>query len=56
MYVPDDSEIVVSMWRQTDDRKVWYEWMLESFVEVRGRKLRVAVSEVHSSRKAGCLM
>ncbi|KAK7541378.1 arginine N-methyltransferase-like protein [Phyllosticta paracitricarpa] len=56
MYVPDDSEIVISMWRQTDDRKVWYEWMIESFVEVGGRKLRVAVSEVHSSRKAGCLM
>jgi type II protein arginine methyltransferase len=31
MYIPDDGEIVVNMWRQTDDRKVWYEWIVEVF-------------------------
>ncbi|KAF2145834.1 uncharacterized protein K452DRAFT_220463 [Aplosporella prunicola CBS 121167] len=54
--IPDDAEIDVTMWRQTDDRKVWYEWLVEAFVTVRGRRLRVAVSELHSSRKNGCLM
>ncbi|PYH96272.1 protein methyltransferase RmtC [Aspergillus ellipticus CBS 707.79] len=29
--VPDNSEVVVTMYRQTDDRKVWYEWMVEVF-------------------------
>ncbi|KAL3472118.1 PRMT5 arginine-N-methyltransferase-domain-containing protein [Aspergillus californicus] len=29
--VPDNGEIVVTMYRQTDDRKVWYEWMVEVF-------------------------
>lgn len=44
------------MWRQTDDRKVWYEWLVEAFVDVGGKKLRVAVSDLHSSKKNGCLM
>ncbi|OJD37918.1 protein methyltransferase [Diplodia corticola] len=56
IYIPDDSEIAVSMWRQTDDRKVWYEWLIEAFVDVGGKKLRVAVSDLHSSKKNGCLM
>ncbi|KAB2575313.1 Protein arginine N-methyltransferase 5 [Lasiodiplodia theobromae] len=56
IYIPDDSEIAVSMWRQTDDRKVWYEWLVEAFVDVAGKKLRVAVSDLHSSKKNGCLM
>ena len=29
--MPDDGEIVVHMWRQTDERKVWYEWMVEVY-------------------------
>ncbi|PWY84906.1 protein methyltransferase RmtC [Aspergillus heteromorphus CBS 117.55] len=29
--VPDNGEVVVTMYRQTDDRKVWYEWMVEVF-------------------------
>lgn len=56
IYIPDDSEVAVSMWRQTDDRKVWYEWLVEAFVDVGSKKLRVAVSELHSSKKNGCLM
>ncbi|SMR61444.1 unnamed protein product [Zymoseptoria tritici ST99CH_3D1] len=39
MYVPDNAEIEVSMWRQTDDRKVWYEWFVEVF------KIETAVVE-----------
>ncbi|KAH7054416.1 arginine N-methyltransferas-like protein [Macrophomina phaseolina] len=56
IYIPDDSEIAVSMWRQTDDRKVWYEWLVEAFVDAGGKRLRVAVSDLHSSKKNGCLM
>ncbi len=31
IYAPSASELVVNMWRQTDDRKVWYEWIVEVF-------------------------
>ncbi|KAI9834136.1 MAG: methyltransferase protein [Phylliscum demangeonii] len=31
LYFPDHSELVVSVWRQTDDRRVWYEWLVEAF-------------------------
>jgi protein arginine N-methyltransferase 5 len=29
--IPENSHIVVTMYRQTDDRKVWYEWVVEVF-------------------------
>ena len=54
---PDNTELCVSMWRFTDDRKVWYEWVVESYMVVAdGQKLRLGMSEVHSSKKNGCLM
>jgi len=57
LYFPDDSELEVSIWRQTDDRKVWYEWLVEAFVMVGpGKRLRLGMSEVGTSRKVGCLM
>ncbi|KAK9388978.1 PRMT5 arginine-N-methyltransferase-domain-containing protein [Lipomyces mesembrius] len=34
LYVPDDAEIEISVWRKTDNRKVWYEWSVETFVLV----------------------
>ncbi|KAL4802313.1 PRMT5 arginine-N-methyltransferase-domain-containing protein [Aspergillus unguis] len=96
--VPDNGEVVVTMYRQTDDRKVWYEWMVEVFAleggsepstsdyvapvmsgartvspgsdstkkgdvnrlaqkKARGpRRVRVGISDLHSSIKEGCLM
>ncbi|KAK9366456.1 PRMT5 arginine-N-methyltransferase-domain-containing protein [Lipomyces kononenkoae] len=39
LYVPDDSEIEISIWRKTDNRKVWYEWSIETFVLVPGPRL-----------------
>lgn len=69
LYVPDNGELVVNMWRQSDDRKIWYEWMVESFGIVpgkgkeaargapsSGRRFRVGASELHSSIKEACLM
>ncbi|TVY81482.1 Protein arginine N-methyltransferase skb1 [Lachnellula suecica] len=57
LYYPDDSELEVSIWRQTDDRKVWYEWIVEAFVMIGPEKrMRLGMSEVGSSRKVGCLM
>ncbi|KAF2430478.1 arginine N-methyltransferas-like protein [Tothia fuscella] len=53
---PDNSELQVSIWRQTDDRKVWYEWLVEAFVNVGGKKCRLSTSDLHSSKKNGCLM
>lgn len=55
--LPAKSVVEISMWRQTDDRKVWYEWLVEAFVSVPGHgRVRIAVSELHSSRANGCLM
>ncbi|EPS32570.1 hypothetical protein PDE_07530 [Penicillium oxalicum 114-2] len=98
--VPDNGEVVVTMYRQTDDRKVWYEWMVEVYALERTtptaawlaspvspagrsgspgtdtlkgkdpvarpqgsgssqpgfRRVRVGMSEFHSSIKEGCLM
>ena len=58
--IPDEAEIEVSMWRQTDDRKVWYEWFVEVFKETgdgkKKNRMRLGASELHSSRKNGCLM
>lgn len=93
--VPENGEIIVTMYRQTDDRKVWYEWMVEVYAlertstssakatpaagnsRVRSpsvdglkakdngakpnsragyRRVRVGISDLHSSIKDGCLM
>ncbi|KAK9455537.1 PRMT5 arginine-N-methyltransferase-domain-containing protein [Dipodascopsis uninucleata] len=34
IFVPDSSEIEISIWRKTDDSKVWYEWSVETFLVV----------------------
>uniref|UniRef100_A0A8H8CMM8 Protein arginine N-methyltransferase n=1 Tax=Psilocybe cubensis TaxID=181762 RepID=A0A8H8CMM8_PSICU len=34
LYLPSSSELQVSIWRITNDRKVWYEWHAESFISV----------------------
>ncbi|CAI7569480.1 unnamed protein product [Penicillium glandicola] len=91
--VPENGEIVATMYRQTDDRKVWYEWMVEVYaleptaasakpipvsyaqagspgvdsLKSKGnaakqthrtgyRRVRVGMSDLHSSIKDGCLM
>ncbi|KAL4904908.1 hypothetical protein BDW74DRAFT_23616 [Aspergillus multicolor] len=48
--VPDNGEIAVTMYRQTDDRKVWYEWMVEVFA------LEGGVSESASSERFAPMM
>lgn len=49
------------MWRQSDDRKVWYEWVVDVYAGYREkgketRTFRVGGSELHSSVKEACLM
>ncbi|KAE8453517.1 hypothetical protein EG329_010378 [Mollisiaceae sp. DMI_Dod_QoI] len=57
LYFPDDSELEVSIWRQTDDRKVWYEWLVEAYVMIGSdKRMRIGMSEMGTSRKVGCLM
>nr|POE72443.1 protein arginine n-methyltransferase skb1 [Quercus suber] len=57
IHVPRGGVIDVSMWRQTDDRKVWYEWVLEAFDGNKGKKARrLGMTDLHSTRKNGCLM
>ena len=45
------------MWRQTDDTKVWYEWMVEAFTWVSPtQRVAVGASDICSSRKVACIM
>ena len=54
------------MWRQSDDRKVWYEWIVDVYAgywekgrersDAGARSFRVGGSELHSSVKEACLM
>ncbi|ROT43450.1 arginine N-methyltransferase skb1 [Sodiomyces alkalinus F11] len=57
LYYPADTELEVTMWRQTDDTKVWYEWLVEAYTWVsETQRIKVGASELCSSRKVGCLM
>jgi protein arginine N-methyltransferase 5 len=56
LQLPANSEVEVSFWRQTDDRKVWYEWLVESFMMINGQRVRLSISELHSSKSNGCMM
>ncbi|KAG5933118.1 hypothetical protein E4U53_001083 [Claviceps sorghi] len=54
---PADTELEVSMWRQTDDTKVWYEWQVEAWAWVSpSARIRVGGSGLCSSRRVACLM
>lgn len=54
---PDRSELVVNMWRLTDDRKVWFEWVVESFAVLPGgERIKLGMTDLHSSKKNACLM
>ena len=63
LYIPDASTLTVSIFRATDNRKVWYEWMVESWSTMMGgigggekRRVRLGASEVGSSKNGGCMM
>ncbi|KAB5582363.1 methyltransferase-like protein [Coniochaeta sp. 2T2.1] len=57
LYFPQDTELEVSMWRQTDDASVWYEWHVEAYAWIGpNTRIKVGASELHSSRKVACLM
>ena len=56
IFLPEGGLVDVSMWRQTDDRRVWYEWLVEAYVVQGSRRIKVGTSELHSSEKEACLM
>ncbi|KAF1915300.1 PRMT5 arginine-N-methyltransferase-domain-containing protein [Ampelomyces quisqualis] len=56
MQLPAKSEVQVSFWRHTDDRKVWYEWLVESFMTTGDQRVKLGTSDLHSSRTNGCMM
>ncbi|PKS12192.1 hypothetical protein jhhlp_001491 [Lomentospora prolificans] len=57
LHYPDDAELEVSMWRQTDDKSVWYEWMVEAYCWTgQNRRLKLASSDLCSSRSVACKM
>ncbi|PSN73335.1 arginine N-methyltransferas-like protein [Corynespora cassiicola Philippines] len=56
LLLPANSEVEVTMWRQTDDRKVWYEWLVESFMTINDQRVKLGTTELHSSKSNGCMM
>lgn len=61
MFLPENSMVDVSMWRQTDDRRVWYEWLLEVYILMpdqngKEKKIKIGSTDLHSSEKEACLM
>lgn len=57
LHYPDDSELEISMWRQTDDKSVWYEWLVEAYCWAGEKKrLKLATSDLCSSRSVACKM
>jgi len=61
LFLPQNGVVDVSMWRQTDDRKVWYEWMAEVYAMINSadgtsKKIKVGSTDLHSSEKEACLM
>ncbi|KAL8731797.1 MAG: hypothetical protein Q9181_004187 [Wetmoreana brouardii] len=93
LYLPDNSDLSVTIRRVTDNRKVWYEWMVESYLSSSpssyfsptasstyhsdgdgdgkrdstakgkgkggiggGKKVRLGISEVGTSREGACMM
>lgn len=57
IFLPENAVVDVSMWRKTDDRKVWYEWMMEVYAVIdKCRRIKVGATELHSSEKEACLM
>lgn len=57
LYFPQDTELEVSMWRQTNDTGVWYEWLVEAYACVGPTtRIKVGASELHSSRKVACML
>lgn len=55
MYVTEGSEVDVSMWRLTDNKRVWYEWAVETYIKGANgssghkRRIRTGVSGLHNS-------
>ncbi|KAL9098772.1 MAG: hypothetical protein Q9163_005629 [Psora crenata] len=60
LYTPDHSLLNVTFFRMTDNRKVWYEWMVEAWsnnpVVASGPGFRLGVSELGSSKDRSCMM
>lgn len=63
LYTPDNAELSVSISRCTDNRKVWYDWVVESWGFnnlIGGEKIRIRLGggEVGSSKVGvgGCVM
>lgn len=50
------SSVEISMWRQTDDRRVWYEWTMDVYMNVDGQKIKIGGTDLHSSEREACLM
>ncbi|KAG5438547.1 hypothetical protein PCANB_002651 [Pneumocystis canis] len=58
LYVPSNSQVDLYFWRQTDSKKVWYEWLTEVYIlssEVQNNKIihnydriKIGISDLHN--------
>ncbi|KAJ8612989.1 hypothetical protein MRB53_037197 [Persea americana] len=56
LYVLDNGEVDVGMWRRTDGRRVWYEWVVDAFSVGNDRRAEVEVGPVRAEVRGGQLL
>ena len=53
LVLPDNSELQLTMWRKTDDRKVWYEWLVDVYAFLPTPLIAVPTLSRAPTEKAG---
>ncbi|EPX74383.1 type II protein arginine N-methyltransferase Skb1 [Schizosaccharomyces octosporus yFS286] len=59
MYIPENSQLQVHLWRMTDGVRVWFEWSANTYLILRnGSQIHLSSTEIHnaSGRGFSCLM
>ncbi|ODQ52096.1 Skb1 methyltransferase [Saitoella complicata NRRL Y-17804] len=46
--LPRNSSVDITIWRETDGRKVWYEWLTESFMGTGHSRVLLGTSDLHN--------
>ena len=53
LFAPDNSELQLTMWRKTDDRKVWYEWLVDVYVHLNTTPITAPTLSRASTQRVG---
>lgn len=57
LYLTEGTEVDISMWRLTDNKRVWYEWLVETYYKApptsatskHRRRVRTGMTELHNA-------